>query len=102
EDTSVNAGTTYDYRVVAVSGANVTAPSNVAALQPPLPAYISASTGAVYNYDNTANTLTLTNGTLTFTADQASNPGTFGAPLTVTAGGSNASLKFQTAQHVNG
>jgi hypothetical protein len=68
----------------------------------PLPSYVSASPGAVYSYNPSAAALSLTSGTLTFTADEGSNPSAYGAPLSVTVTGSGSNLVFQTDEHLAG
>ena len=62
-----------------------------------LPSYIRASSGAVYNYNSTTGALSLTSGTLTFTADNTTAP-----LVNLTASGSASGVFFQTNEHLAG
>ena len=62
-----------------------------------LPPYITASSGAVYNYNPASEALSLTSGTLTFTADAGTNP-----LVNLTASGSASKVIFNTSEHIAG
>jgi hypothetical protein len=62
-----------------------------------LPPYITASSGAVYNYNPATEALSLTSGTLTFTADAGSNP-----LVNLSASGSASKVIFNTSEHIAG
>jgi GH25 family lysozyme M1 (1,4-beta-N-acetylmuramidase) len=63
----------------------------------PLPSYITASAGAAYSYNSSTGALSLSSGTLTFTADNTA------APLAnLTASGSSSSVIFNTSEHLAG
>ena len=65
-----------------------------------LPPYIAASAGTACSYNSTTGALSLTSGTLTFTADSAAD--TTDLPVNLTASGSSSSVVFNTSQHLAG
>jgi hypothetical protein len=65
-----------------------------------LPSYITPSANADYSWDPATGDLTLTSGTLTFTADSATD--TTDPRPNLTAIGSNSAVYFDTSQHLAG
>jgi hypothetical protein len=71
---------------------------NIPSVAPsPLPAYITASSGAAYSYNSSTGALSLTSGTLTFTADNTAAP-----LINLTASGSGSKVIFNTNEHLAG
>ncbi|HEY2013503.1 MAG TPA: hypothetical protein VGH38_08385, partial [Bryobacteraceae bacterium] len=66
-------------------------------LNSPLPSYITASSGAVYTYDDSSGALNLTSGTFTFTADNTTAP-----LINLTASGPASGVFFDTGEHLAG
>jgi len=62
-----------------------------------LPAYVTASAGAAYTYNSTTGALSLTSGTLTFTADNTAAP-----LINLAASGSGSKVIFNTNEHLAG
>jgi hypothetical protein len=62
-----------------------------------LPVYINASSGAAYSYNSSTGALSLTNGTLTFTADNTAAP-----LINLAASGSASKVIFNTNEHLAG
>ena len=62
-----------------------------------LPSYVTPSVKAVYSYDSSTGALSLTSGTLTFTADNTAAP-----LINLTASGSASGLFFKTSEHLAG
>ena len=100
-DTSATPGQTYYYEVTAVDlgGESVRSgeASAAAAASNALPAYITPSSGAVYTYNGSTGALSLTSGTLTFTADNTAAP-----LVNLTASGSASGVFFNTNEHLAG
>jgi hypothetical protein len=71
-----------------------------ASTQAPLPAYITPSANADYLWDPTTGNLTLTNGSLTFTSDGASDKTDL--PVNLIATGPTTSVYFTSSQHLAG
>ena len=99
-DNSVTNGVTYTYTVSGDDTVGAGPLSNAVSATPTapsLPPYITASSGAVFNYNSTTGALSLTSGTLTFTADNTT------APLAnLTASGSASGVFFNTNEHLAG
>jgi subtilase family serine protease len=67
-----------------------------------LPPYVTASTGAEYSFNATTGTLTLTSGTLTFSADSAGSAYSTYKEITLTLNGAAAHAIFSSSQHLVG
>ena len=102
---NVTAGTlavgTHSLFAVYGGDANYAASESAAYVQtmtaPSLPSYITASSGAAFTYNGSTGAVSLTSGTLTFTADNTT------APLAnLTASGSASGVFFQTNEHLAG
>jgi fibronectin type 3 domain-containing protein len=98
-DTQVTPGQTYYYTATAIDLGGESARSGEASaiVSAALPPYITASAGAAYDYNPATGALSLTSGTLTFTADAGTNP-----LVNLSASGSASKVIFNTSEHVLG
>ena len=102
---NVAAGTfaigTHDLIAVYGGDANFAASQSAAFVQTvhpdALPSYITASSGSVYSYNSITGALSLSSGTLTFTADNTAAP-----LINLTASGSASGVFFNTSEHLAG